>query len=216
VVVAPQRSAVAALRSIPRAVTAVAVECDSIDAARRLPAIGVDQRAGARLAATHLLELGHQRVWHVAGPADWLEARERTEGWRTTLHDAGLSTPPVLTGDWSARSGYRAGLDLARRFRADPDAVTAVFAANDHMALGVIRALQEHRIRVPEDISVVGFDDIPGAAYLSPPLTTVHQDFDEMGRRCVAALLRLAESDRVERPIPVAPTLVLRASTAAR
>jgi LacI family transcriptional regulator len=122
--------------------------------------------------------------------------------------------PEPLTGDWSARSGYAAGVELAAR-----GDVTAVFAANDQMALGLIRAFHERGVRVPEDVSLVGFDDIPEAEFLSPPLTTVRQDFDEVGVRCMAAVLRLVEADLPEgpdRPEPdplITPTLVERRST---
>jgi DNA-binding LacI/PurR family transcriptional regulator len=213
VVIAPQTAAAAALHSLPLGVAAVAVESN---VGGEIPAISVDQVTGARLAVQHLLGLGHRKVWHLSGPRDWLETHGRIEGWRGTLEEAGLPAPPLMTGDWSARSGYQAGLQLARR-----DDVTAVFAGNDQMALGMMRAFHEHGIRVPDDISIVGFDDIPEAEFLSPPLTTIRQDFDEVGRRCIAALLRAIEADLPEgpdRPEPdpyVAPTLVLRRSTAA-
>ncbi|WP_432968217.1 LacI family DNA-binding transcriptional regulator [Dactylosporangium sp. CA-233914] len=213
VVIAPQTAAAAALHNMPLGMAAVAVEAD---AGGEIPAIAVDQVSGARMAVRHLLDLGHRKVWHLSGPRDWLETRGRIEGWRATLEEAGLPAPPLMTGDWSARSGYEAGLELATR-----GDVTAVFAGNDQMALGMMRAFHERGIRVPDDISIVGFDDIPEAEFLSPPLTTIRQDFDEVGRRCIAALLRVIEADLPEgpnRPSPdpsVAPTLVLRRSTAA-
>ncbi|RDI49786.1 LacI family DNA-binding transcriptional regulator [Nocardia mexicana] len=159
----------------------------------------------------HLLDLGHATVWHVSGPSDSLESRDRIDGWRRTLTAAGATVPPPIGGDWSARSGYEAGLMLA----AQPG-VTAVFTSNDQMALGLLRAFAERGIRVPEDVSVVGFDDIPEAAYLSPPLTTVRQDFDEVGRRSMGLLLQLLEAEgEVPAPPPVVPTLVVRESSAA-
>ncbi|GGM38781.1 LacI family transcriptional regulator [Dactylosporangium sucinum] len=212
VVIAPQTAAAAALHNMPLGMAAVAVESDT---GGEIPAISVDQVTGARLAVRHLLELGHRRVWHLSGPRDWLETHGRIEGWRSTLEEAGLPAPRLITGDWSARSGYSAGIELAAR-----DDVTAVFAGNDQMALGMMRAFHEHGIRVPDDVSIVGFDDIPEAEFLSPPLTTIRQDFDEVGRRCIAALLRLIEADLREgpdRPDPdprVTPTLILRRSTA--
>jgi LacI family transcriptional regulator len=213
VVIAPQTAAAAALRSMPAGMPAVAVEADPAGA---IPTISVNQIAGARMAVQHLLRLGHRTVWHLSGPRGWLETRGRIEGWRSALGDAGVSVPRLMTGDWSARSGYAAGIRLAAR-----DDVTAVFAANDQMALGMMSALHERGIRVPEDVSIVGFDDIPEAEFLSPPLTTVRQDFDEVGRRCMAALLRCFETDRQEgigRPAAdpmVAPSLIVRHSTAA-
>ncbi|HYN95332.1 MAG TPA: LacI family DNA-binding transcriptional regulator [Pilimelia sp.] len=207
IIIAPQVAAAAALRSLPPGLPAVAVEAGHVAG---LPAVSVDQVAGARLAVRHLLDLGHETVWHIAGPDDWLEARDRIDGWRSTLADAGRPVPPMISGDWSARSGYAAGLELAER----PD-VTAVFAANDQMALGLLRALQERGVRIPEGISVVGFDDIPEAEYLLPPLTTVRQDFDEVGRRSMATLLRLLDDGAAAPGAPVPPTLILRGSTAA-
>jgi DNA-binding LacI/PurR family transcriptional regulator len=149
-------------------------------------------------------------VWHVSGPSDWIEARGRTTGWRTALESAGAEAPPPLTGDWSPRSGYEAGLILARI----PEA-SAVFVANDQMSLGVFRALHEHGRRVPEDISVVGFDDISEAAYFTPPLTTVRQDFGEVGRRSLRLLIDQINSGRptADREV-VMPELRLRDSTA--
>src|SRR6202012_351856 len=107
-----------------------------------------------------------------------------TDGWRAALRDAGVGEPEVITGDWSARSGYETGKKLARM--AD---VTAVFCSNDTIALGLIRALTEAGRRVPEDVSVVGFDDMPEAGYFLPPLTTVRQDFAELGRRALGTLI---------------------------
>jgi DNA-binding LacI/PurR family transcriptional regulator len=201
-------SAAFAVHGLPTGVPAVVVESTT---AGELPSVSVDQVAGARLAVEHLLTLGHETVLHIAGPRDWLEARDRLDGWRLAVEMAGRPVPPVLTGDWSPRSGYEIGQSLADR----PD-VTAVFCANDHQALGLLRALHQRGVRVPDDVSVVGFDDIPESAYFSPPLTTVRQDFDEVGRRCVATLLELLDADPSTVPAsppPVKPTLVVRASS---
>jgi len=172
--------------------------------------VDTDQGGGARSATQHLLDLGHRTVWHVAGPDESFSAERRTRAWRRILLDAGSVPPPVLRGDWSAESGYRAGLRLA----AEPDC-TAVFVGNDHMALGVLRALHERGRRVPDDVSVVGFDDVPESSSFLPPLTTVHQDFAEVGRRCVAkALSQVRGLHRVEPGTDLVPTwLVVREST---
>jgi DNA-binding LacI/PurR family transcriptional regulator len=148
------------------------------------PVIGSDQAAGARLATEHLLGLGHSTVWHVAGPPDSNSARHRHASWRRTLERAGRKVPQVLFGDWSAESGHRLGAYLAGR----PD-VTAIFAANDQMALGVLRALHEAGRAIPGEVSVVGFDDMPESAYFWPGLTSVRQDFAQVGRLCVENLL---------------------------
>ena len=147
---------------------------------------------------------------HLSGPAGWAEAQARRDGWRLELERQGRRVPPLRWGgDWSARSGYTTGRSLAR----EPD-VTAVFVANDQMALGVLRSLSEAGRRVPQDISVVGFDDIPEAAYFTPPLTTVRQDFNEMGRLSLVVLLDQIE-DGPSGPFrtTVTPELVVRAST---
>jgi DNA-binding LacI/PurR family transcriptional regulator len=175
------------------------------------PAVGVDQVAGASLATRHLLDLGHRTVHHLTGPADSKEARDRLRAWRTVLEAAGATVPEVLSGDWTPSSGYAAGRRLAAR-RRDGEDLTAVFAANDQMALGVLAAFHEEGLSVPEDVSVVGFDDLPEAPYFTPPLTTVRQDFAELGRRGVELVLaRLAGQDAREEP--VVPELVVRRST---
>ena len=157
----------------------------------------------------HLLELGHRTVWHIAGPDDWLEAQQRIAGWRSTLESAGAPVPPVLVGDWGSKSGY----ELGRQLAADPE-VTAVFAGNDAMALGLLRALHEAGRTPPSDVSVVGFDDCPEAAYFIPPLTTIRQDFIEVGRRALNLMLEEIESgSRSAACAPVPPELVVREST---
>jgi DNA-binding LacI/PurR family transcriptional regulator len=170
---------------------------------------GVDQVEGARLATRHLLDLGHETVAHLAGPDDWLEAQARREGWRGALRDMGRPVPELLgEGDWTSRSGY----EIARS--ATWGNTTAVFVANDQMALGVLRALAEAGRRVPEDVSVVGFDDLPEAAYFTPPLTTVRQDFVELGRRAVGLILRVLGGEQDASVPLVEPTLLVRSSTA--
>ncbi|MEV0284465.1 MULTISPECIES: LacI family DNA-binding transcriptional regulator [unclassified Kribbella] len=173
---------------------------------------GGDNTSAGRLATEHLLGLGHRTVWHVAGPQRWWAARERLDGWRQALAAAGAPEPPVLEGDWLPASGYEAGQRLAT-----DDEVTAIFVANDDMAIGVLRALAEAGRSVPGEVSIVGFDDIPSAAYLSPPLTTVPQDFDAHVARGIANLVMEIESPTGDRsPAPESPPLrlVIRHSTA--
>lgn len=145
----------------------------------------IDQEAGARRATELLLSFGHRHLAHIAGPQDWLEARDRTRAWASVLADRGLPAPAPVEGDWSARSGYQ----LGRRLLAGPDRPTAVFVANDQMAFGLYRAAMEAGLRIPQDLSVVGFDDIPEAAFFAPPLTTVRQNFAQVGRRSMELLL---------------------------
>ena len=169
-----------------------------------------DQILGARQATEHLLSLGHRNVWHVAGPAKSIASELREESWRAVLMSAGITPPPVSYGDWSAESGYRAGLELAAN-----DDVTAVFVGNDQMALGVMRAMHEKGRPVPGDVSVVGFDDIEEAANFWPPLTTVRQDFTEVGVRSVAALISAIHNEEFTRtPTSVPTTFIVRQSTA--
>jgi DNA-binding LacI/PurR family transcriptional regulator len=170
--------------------------------------VSIDQVQGARLATAHLLDLGHRSVHHVRGPRGWLVADARVEGWRQELRSRKLSVPRALTGDWSAASGHAAGRVLA----ADPK-VTAVVAANDWMALGLMLALQQAGRTVPDDVSVVGFDDDPQSAFYGPPLTTVRQDYREVGRRSVDLLTDVLAGGEEQR-ITIEPSLVIRSSTA--
>jgi len=172
-------------------------------------AAGIDQLLGARLATDLLLDLGHRRVAHVAGPGDWVEAEQRREGWRQAHTARGLLPGPELGGDWSARSGYEAGRLVAD----DPD-TSAVFVANDEMALGVLKALHEAGRDVPGDVSVVGFDDVPESAYFWPGLTTIRQDFRELGARAVGLALRALEGEEQPTDDLVVPEVVTRSSTA--
>ncbi|MGW1269176.1 LacI family DNA-binding transcriptional regulator [Streptomyces sp. NPDC002491] len=209
VAIAPQRSAVDALAELRRPFPVVIVGSGSgVD----IPAVSVDQHLGAQLATGHLLAAGHRSVWHLAGPEDWQEAADRAAGWRATLEAAGVEPPMTLSGDWSPLSGYRAGQELAGWVGRG---LTAVFAANDQMALGVLRALREAGVRTPQDVAVVGFDDIPESEYFAPPLTTVRQDFAAVGRRGIALLLELIEGPppAATPRIAIEPQLVVRAST---
>ncbi|MFE7313425.1 LacI family DNA-binding transcriptional regulator [Streptomyces sp. NPDC057555] len=195
------------IEQFTRSIPTITIDGSRTDATE---VVAVDQAMTAQLATQHLLDLGHDTVWHIAGPGEWLEAASRREGWREALEAAGRAVPPLLEGDWSPASGYRNGLVLARV----PE-VTAVFVASDEMAFGLIRALHELGRRVPEDISVVGVDDIELAEYCSPSLTTVAQPFSEMGALAVAHLLRqIAEPGAAPKPASVEPRLVVRASTA--
>jgi DNA-binding LacI/PurR family transcriptional regulator len=209
VAIAPQRSAVDALSELRCPFPVVIVGSgQGVD----IPSVSVDQYLGGRLATSHLLTAGHRNVWHLAGPEEWQEASDRAAGWRTTLEAAGVEPPLLLRGDWSPLSGYRAGQELAGWVGRG---LTAVFVANDQMALGVLRALREAGVRTPQDVAVVGFDDIPESEFFAPPLTTVRQDFATVGRRGIALLLELIEG----RPpvttarLAIEPQLVVRAST---
>lgn len=173
-------------------------------------AVGSDQIGGSRSAVEHLLGLGHPTVHHIAGPADSAPAVQREETWQETLRRAGRPVPPVLRGDWTPQSGYALGAQIA----ADPS-VTAVYSANDEMAAGLMRALHERGVRVPEDVSVVGFDDAALTEFLWPPLTTVRQDFRTIGSELVRLLLAQVRDhvDVSREHVVVGTTLQVRAST---
>lgn len=205
-IIAPFSEAHDALLDLATGTPVVAVEGDP-DAGMSVAM--VDQVAGARLATEHLLATSGGTVFHVAGPEEWLEARGRVVGWRQALEAAGADVVPPLSGDWTARSGYEAGQVLAKI----PDA-HSIFVANDQMALGVLRALYERGRRVPEDVAVVGFDDIDESAYFIPPLTTVRQDFQRVGEAAVQILVdQLTSGQRRQQRVVIEPVLVQRQST---
>lgn len=176
---------------------------------RRSPLIvSIDQYRGARSAVRHLVELGHTEILHVGGPRTALDAMERVRGWRDELAAHGLVATTPVFGDWSAASGHRLGADLA----VEPG--MALFVGNDHMAIGILSALRARGLRVPEDVSVVGFDDVPEAGYLFPPLTTVRQDFHILGELIMQkVLLAVEEPDTVTEDTPLPTHLILRQST---
>jgi DNA-binding LacI/PurR family transcriptional regulator len=210
IVIAPHREAYEAVATLPHEMPIVVMEGRSASWA---PVVSVDQVTGGRLVTDHLLQQGADTVWHVGGPVDWLEAEGREEGWRRALIDAGREVPQVVRGDWTPASGYEVGQQLARR--AD---LEALFVGNDQMALGVLRALHERGRKVPEDVLVAGFDDVPEAAFFTPPLTTVRQDFTAVGRLGIEMLVRRISTggDAVNgenaRAV-VEPQLVVRQST---
>ena len=167
-------------------------------------ALRIDEITGARIATRHLIELGHESIGHLAGPRDWIEAEARMQGFLQELNARDLPVTVPVLGDWTADFGYRAGMQLLR-WRD----VTAYFCSNDAMAIGMMHAARDLGLDVPGDVSIVGYDDVPEAAHLWPPLTTMRQDFAELGRRCIETLLGQDE------PVaPLVPELVLRSTTA--
>ena len=208
IIIAPQVRVFDAIRELSLTVPFVTLESTFQDPRHSL---SVDQIEGARLATRHLIELGHEDILHISGPQDWIEAEARMQGFLDEINAADLRVRAPVLGDWSAHFGYYAGLELLR-FRD----FTAVFAGNDQMALGFMHACNELGLSVPGDVSVVGFDDIPEAAHFWPPLTTVRQNFAELGRRAISLLL--AELNGVgERDYAAVPAeLVVRQTTAAR
>src|SRR5215475_229230 len=203
VVIAPVSSANPALDDIPDDIPLVSIDGDP---ERTSELVTVDQEEGGYQATKYLLDAGHHNVWHVCGPADWFDSRGRIAGWQRAHVEAGVEPPPLLPADWSAASGYAKGQLLARM-----DEVTAIFAANDHLALGIMLAMYERGRRVPEDVSVVGFDDVPESAYYHPPLTTVRPDFDAVAAASLDLLLvQIAAGHRHGDRRIIPPQLVVR------
>jgi len=207
VVLAPQVHVFDMLAATPLRVPFVLLDSTRRDQSR---SVSVDQFEGARLATRHLIDLGHRQILHVAGPRDWIEAEARMQGYLRELSDADLLAQPPILGDWTADFGYRAGREFINRRD-----FTAVFSSNDLMALGLLHAFREAGIRVPGDVSIIGFDDLPEAAHYWPPLTTIRQDFAEIGRRAVGLLLAELGSGGERHLEPIRPQLVLRSSTGA-
>lgn len=209
IAIAPDDDMSRALLDIPREIPMVVLDGTPDP---RIPVVAADDEGGARRATSHLLQLGHRTVHHIAGPRQSLAGSRRVAGWLGALKEQGASAPEALYGDWEPHSGYEAGLVLAD----DPD-VTAILAGNDPMAFGVLRALHDRGRRVPQDVSVIGFDDIPEAGYAIPPLSTVRPDFSEMGRRTISVLvgqIRSGELPRMMRSV-VSTDLVVRHSSGA-
>ncbi|MDQ0692120.1 LacI family DNA-binding transcriptional regulator [Arthrobacter sp. W4I7] len=166
-----------------------------------------NQELGARLATQHLIDLGHTDIAHIAGSMDWFDGRVRKRGWEAALRDAGLEPGLCIEGDWSPKWAYETGLRLVR----EGTVPQAIFAASDHTGLGLIRAFTENGIRVPDDVSIVGFDDVEGSDYFLPPLTTVRQDFTALALMSTEVLIGAMEGRDVDRT-PIPPTLVVRNS----
>jgi DNA-binding LacI/PurR family transcriptional regulator len=174
-----------------------------------LPSVSINQYAGAQLATEHLIGLGHRNIIHLAGPPDQMDATERLRGWRDTMSEHGLVAPPPLEGDWSPASGYRLGARAARSAKM----FTAIFSANDQMALGCLHGLRDHGLSVPDDVSLIGFDDIPEAEHFTPPLTTMRQDFHQLGEDIMALVLATLSSAEQATATRHIPELIVRDST---
>ncbi|WES63046.1 substrate-binding domain-containing protein [Microbacter sp. GSS18] len=204
-VVLNEATALAAGSASPAGLHLVVVDAEADE---RFTIVQSDHAGGARRAVEHLLGLGHRTVHHISGPVTSFAAAERERGWREALAGAGAPVPEPLRGDWSSSSGYALGTLL-------PAEATAVFVANDQMALGVLRALAEGGRDVPGAVSVVGFDDVADAADYRPPLTTLRQDFPALGERAFAALVDGLENGAARGTVIVPTQLIERSSTAA-
>ena len=184
VVIASHRAIADALAEMRPDIPVVTLHAGSAAGGAGAHAVTIDQGQGIRLLVDHLAGLGHTRLQYLSGPPDFLEAQLRADAFRAAVRERGMPELPQLAGDWSPASGFAAIRDL------DPGA-TALVCGNDQMALGAMHALAAAGRAVPQELSVVGFDDVPEAAHLLPPLTTVHQDFPAVGRRAVEVLVRM-------------------------
>jgi LacI family transcriptional regulator len=182
-----------------------------------LHVVEMNNRNGGYMATEHLLQRGYRKIGLLAGPLTWWAARERRRGWEEALQAAGIpfSDSQIVEGNWSADSGERGLHALLEQF----PAVQAVFACNDQMALGLMRAARKLGKRIPEDLAVVGFDDIPESAFYCPPLTTIRQDLYELGHAAVQVFLQIREAEhKSDSAVPaqtvwLQPQLVVREST---
>lgn len=174
------------------------------------PSVVVDQYTGSATVTRHLLELGHRKLCEIRGPENWFGARSRHTAFVDTLAQAGLEAVASVVGDWSPQSGYKAAKYLLDHFD-----FTAIVVANDHMALGVLSALAERGIALPEQVSVVGFDNVEESAFYVPALTTVQQDFVGLGMRALDYLLKLIDNPEIPIEQHTLDTkLIVRKSTA--
>jgi LacI family transcriptional regulator len=181
-----------------------------------VPSVVTDNFQGATTAIQHLLDCGRKKIGHISGPLDWWEAQERKRGWRDTLKTAGLevSEQGCVEGNWSSSSGEQAFIQLLESF---PD-MDAVFVANDQMALGVLREAHGRDIRVPEQLAVIGFDDIPESAYFYPSLTTISQDLQLLGEQAVQNIVEMIQARQGGQSVSarsslIPPRLVVRESS---
>lgn len=180
------------------------------DPATHFPFSSIDQFAGGQMGAQHLLDLGHRRIALLGGPNQWNNAQLREKGWLSVLHQAGLDPVASAYGDWSAESGYKGAKQLLKK-----GGFTGLLVANDQMSLGALQAVREARLKIPHDLSLVGFDNLPESNYFDPPLTTLEQDFHRLGERCLDQLLTLIEKpSQAVRVQVIPPKLIVRSSTA--
>lgn len=193
-------------------------------ALKRIPVISIDSSRGsekdalklnnfddAYRATKHLIALGHKAIFHIAGPASFFEAVDRKAGYEAAMKEAKLK-PQSQVGEWSMDSGY----ELSKSIDYKKQNITAVFAASDHLALGVLRDCHERKISVPKDLSIIGFDDLPETEFAWPPLSTMRQNFQAIGEGAVSLLLNKLNDERLKKSEPLTANLVERATTAKR
>ena len=205
-VITPQSDSVQAVERLVKDIPVVFI--DSPNNSEELSA-ELGNYDGAKRATEHLIALGHKKIIHVAGPSGWFDSAPRVSGYSDAMKNAKLE-PKVFAGDWSVPTGYEIGKNL----ELDQSKVTAIFAANDHLALGLMRALRQRGYDIPQRISIIGFDDVPEAAFYEPPLTTMRPDFAELGRVAMEKMLGHITREAKLSSDKLIPELVLRESTA--
>ena len=206
VIIAPQIRGTKEIINVIGNFPAVLVENESTAA---LPSVNVDQQFGAYELTKHLISLGHKSIAHISGPKHWYETGRRSRGYKKALTESKLDSSFIWEGDWSARSGFEATKQIIKNKK-----ITAIFAGNDAMALGALKALSEAGMNVPRDISLVGFDDLPESEYLTPALTTAKQDFHAVGDQALGVLLGLMSNSKVRMNVAIKPEIIIRTSTA--
>ena len=191
--------------------SAAALPCLFLDVPEEAPVAfcQFSAQAGTRQGVEHLLSLGHRQIALLNGPAESVAARARHQGWMSVLQEHQLTPHSVLSGDWSAQSGFRSVVTLIEQGLPE-----ALLVANDQMALGALRALHQAGVRIPDDISIIGYDDTAESAWYQPPLTTIRQDFTALGERSVDWLVeKLTQKEEMAFLPPFAPRLVIRETT---
>jgi DNA-binding LacI/PurR family transcriptional regulator len=183
------------------------VAIDTDDQANRVNSVGIDNLGGGHMATKHLIELGHKKILHIMGPATSSEAQNRRRGYEQAMVEAGLE-PATVQGDWTAETGFRIGIEL----NLELTGYTAIFTANDQLSLGLMKAFNMRGVKVPADISLVGFDDIPESPYFNPPLTTIRQDFNQLGEVAIEMLLSDLAGTKRKKFEALKPNLVVRDS----
>jgi DNA-binding LacI/PurR family transcriptional regulator len=186
---------------------AVIVVVDS-EPTKKFDVVNIDNVYGARIATQHLIDAGHSEITHVTGPDKAYESKMRQQGFESVMKEMGLK-PKVIVGDWTLAKGYEIGKTITR----DKKKPTAIFCANDHLALGMMKAFNEEGINVPEDISLIGFDNIPEVQYSIPSLTTVSQDFDRLGNSAIETMLVQLRESAPKEAVMLKPELIVRDST---
>ena len=198
----------AIVREVEKALATATIVIVDTEPSKKFDAVNIENFIGGKMATQHLIGLGHKKIIHVSGPIDGYEGQMRIQGYEAAMEEAKLK-PEVIEGNWSIEKGYEVGGAIAQR-KVLP---TAIFTSNDHLAIGVIKAMNENGIRIPKDLSIIGFDDIPEAAYLSPALTTIRQDFDNLGKLAINRMLDQLKSPSKPGAFKIEPELIVREST---